>query len=368
MRNRSVVRTQDGFTVIEMLVSTSVLLLLMATALGTYDRSLHLSDYATQLADANQNLRAGISQLVRDVMQAGRIVGPQGVPIPSGFGAQPVRRPGPPGSSLTFDVTSTTNLPDITSGYQLGPTINGVATDIITLLTVDAFMPVIETPPIDTVDANEGTIDPDGGLVTVPSNSLWTAGDTTNDTPPIRVGDIVLFKNSRGMAIQTVTRVDGTHLYFDTGDWFVLNQRTAPQGTVIQIKNAPDVTTPWSERTSLFRLVLTTYYVDTVSTPGSPRLMRMVNHFTPQSLSGTVEGLTFTYDLVDGVHNPVDVQSLPYSSPLTALVYNANQIRKVNVKVGARSESVTRTGDYVRNVVSTSVDVRSLGSVDRYDH
>jgi prepilin-type N-terminal cleavage/methylation domain-containing protein len=368
MRKRDIVTAQDGFTVLEMLVATSVLLMLMAAALGTYDRSLHLSDYATQLADANQNLRAGVGQLVRDVMQTGRIIGPQGVPIPRGSGAQPVKRPGPPGTSLTFDVTTTTNLPDITSGYHLGPTVNGVATDIITLMTIDAFMPVLDSPPSGTIDVNEATIDPDGARLTVPANSLWLAGDGANDTPPIRPGDIVLFKNTRGMALQTVTRLDSTHIYFDADDWFELNQRTAAQGTILHIKHAADTTTAWTEQTSMFRLLLTTYYVDAVSTPGSPRLMRQTNHFTPQSLSGAVEGLSFTYDLVDGTHNPVDVPSLPYTSPVTALVYNANQIRKVNISVAARSESVTRSGDYVRNVVSTSVDVRSLGSVDRYDH
>ena len=47
--------------------------------------------------------------------------------------------------------------------------------------------------------------------------------------------------------------------------------------------------------------------------------------------------------------------------------YNANQIRKVNMHVGVRSEAMSKpTQDYVRNHISTAVDVRSLASVDRY--
>ena len=43
------------------------------------------------------------------------------------------------------------------------------------------------------------------------------------------------------------------------------------------------------------------------------------------------------------------------------------QIFGVHVHVGVRSESRSRiTNDYVRNHISTSVDVRSLASVDRY--
>ena len=75
----------------------------------------------------------------------------------------------------------------------------------------------------------------------------------------------------------------------------------------------------------------------------------------------------FTYDLVDGVNNPVEVPELPYTDTTAGVTYNANQIRKVNVRVGVRSESISRiTNDFVRNHISTSVDVRSLASVDRY--
>jgi hypothetical protein len=44
-------------------------------------------------------------------------------------------------------------------------------------------------------------------------------------------------------------------------------------------------------------------------------------------------------------------------------------IKKVNVHVGVRSESISKPAqDYVRNHISTAVDVRSLASVDRYNN
>ena len=358
---------ERGFTLAEMLVGTAVMLIVTGTALSTFQSALNMTDTATQFADANQNLRAGANQMFKDIMQAGRIIGPEGIPIPNGGGAQPIRRPGPPGSSLTFDVTTTTNLPDITSGQHLGPTVNGQTTDVITVMTVDPFMPTIETPPAGTTDPNEGTLAPDGGMVTLPATSLWLVGDAANDTPPVHVGDLVLFKNPRGMAVQTITRLDGTHIYFDANDWFNFNQRNAPQGTVMQIKDTASAATAWVEKTSLFRLMMVTYYVDAVTAPTAPRLMRAVNNFTPQALAGVIEDLDFTYDLVDGVNNPVEIPDLPYTDTVAGVTYNANQIRKVNVHVGVRSESRSRiTNDYVRNHISTSVDVRSLASVDRY--
>ena len=62
-----------------------------------------VNDSAAQLADANQNLRAGTNQLIKDIMQAGRIIGPEGIPVPSGVGVSPINRPGPPDTTLTFN-------------------------------------------------------------------------------------------------------------------------------------------------------------------------------------------------------------------------------------------------------------------------
>ena len=118
---------------------------------------------------------------------------------------------------------------------------------------------------------------------------------------------------------------------------------------------------------TLFRALMITYYVDNTTVPGTPRLTRIVNHFTPQALAGVVEDLDLTYDLVDGVINPTEVTALPYTDVETGVTYNSNQIRKVNIHVGVRSEVLSKPAqDYVRNHITTSVDVRSLASVDRY--
>jgi prepilin-type N-terminal cleavage/methylation domain-containing protein len=351
----------DGFTLIELMISMTIMMIIMAGALTTFDSAIGVSDAAGQMADASQNLRAGTNQLIRDVMQAGRIIGPEGIPVPNGGGAVAIKRPAATATSLTFDLTAgstTLNLPDISTGWKLGTAVDGAATDIVTLLTVDPFMVPVETPPSGAVDPDEGTIDPAGAFVTLPATSLWLLGDTVNQTPAIKVGDLVLFKNALGSAVQTVTRLTGTSVHFDAGDWFNFNQRGVPAGSVTQIS-----TGGWTA-TTLFRLMMITYYVD--NQPGiGPRLMRRINQFQPQALAGVVEGLEFTYDLVDGAANPTERPSLPYTSG--GVAYNSNQIRKVNIHLSVRSERISsQTGDYIRNQVFTSVGVRSLASIDRY--
>ena len=72
-----------------------------------------------------------------------------------------------------------------------------------------------------------------------------------------------------------------------------------------------------------------------------------------------------SYDLVDGVTNPTGVRSLPYT--LNGLTYTPNQIRKVNLHVAVRAEKLsTRLNNYMRDQVSTSVTIRDLASVNRY--
>jgi hypothetical protein len=84
-------------------------------------------------------------------------------------------------------------------------------------------------------------------------------------------------------------------------------------------------------------------------------------------MAGVVEDLDITFDLVDGTVNPTLVNSLPFTDPGTGLTYNATQIRKVNLHLGVRSETMSnRTHDYVRNHVTTVISLRNLAFVDRY--
>ena len=52
---------------------------------------------------------------------------------------------------------------------------------------------------------------------------------------------------------------------------------------------------------------------------------------------------------------------------MNGVVYSSNQIRKANVHVGVRSETMSlRVHDYLRSHISTVVSLRNLAFVDRY--
>lgn len=367
-------RHEGGFSLIELMVALGITVVILGTAMGTLRNAFSLNETATLVADANQNLRAGTNMLVRDLMQAGRGIHIGGIPIPSGPGAQPIERPGPPGTSLTFDNTTQTTLPAIITGYQLGPVINGQLTDIVTMLAVDptAFVqfgvtPVPQAlplnltgPPLGTypagITAPVPTLADDGGSLHVGQFTGWL----TDPVFKVKPGDLLLFNNANGRAIQVVTRVSGSDVFFEPTDPFRLNQRGVTQGSIMQIRGGSSF-----PQTDVVRVTMLTYYVDANTTSGSPRLTRQINHFPPEAMAGVVENLRLTWDVVDGVVNPTAVPHLP--STIGGVLYSSNQIRKANLDMSVRSDTrSTEHMDYLRHQVSTVVSIRSLAYVDRY--
>jgi hypothetical protein len=264
-------------------------------------------------------------------------------------------------------------------------------------------MPSVATPVTVAGSPSQATISADGTYVQFAVNSQWIDGckpaspaldlcDPDNDTPAIKPGDLVYYVGNNGNAIQTVTSVDLVQhrIYFapnDAIDFFHFNQpsatvQAAGTGRPLALLKDPTLTltaaqawqvNPSSTPVTLFKALMITYYVDAASTPGTPRLTRQLNScptgwtpatvcaFAPQALAGVVEDLDLTYDLYDGVVNPTNVTGFPY------LTYSENQIRKVNLHVGVRSETISKpVQDYVRNHITTSVNVRSLAAVDKY--
>jgi hypothetical protein len=370
------VRAEGGFTIIEMMIASLITMVVMGIAFTTFRDALSLNESMIQLTDSGQNLRAGTNLLVRDLLQAGRNIPSGGIAIPSGVGSVAINRPSPPGTTMTFDNIDATSLTALSTGFQKGPAVDGRPTDMITILMDDPYL-----PSLGLYASNAPTTYPrvaaDGSQFTVGSQTAWLTGNGDEAISPVKAGDLFYFDGAGNTAIQTVTKVTGGTVFFEaSGDPFRFNQRGAEAGSVMEtLPQTPYCAGPPAcEKESpaaitIRRIFMLTYYVKE-DEPGVPRLMRMMNFFTPQALAGVIEDLKFGFDLVDGSTNPVGVDELPFDSSVggVAVTYTANQIRKVNVHVGVRSEKKSaRTKDYVRNHVSTVVSIRNLAYVDRYE-
>ena len=126
---------------------------------------------------------------------------------------------------------------------------------MITILYADATLPLNDNPV--------ATIQSDGSQMTVGAGALTLA-----IAEAIVPGDLIMFSNAFGNAIQEVTGSSGgQRIDFATTDSMNLNQRTAPAGTIMQLQDSPGSFPP----TTATRIWMITYYVDD-STPDSPRL------------------------------------------------------------------------------------------------
>ncbi len=335
-------KRQNGFGLVEVLISMTIFLVVLATTLGSLNDALSVNEKTVQMTDLEQNLRAGMNLMVQDFIQAGWGIPVGGLPIPFGPDAQTVRRPGPPGSAYT--ITPAQTIAAVNPGAGLGPLGNGRATDIVNLLYADNLLPLNQTP-LDSIDAN-------GRHVEVNAGTPITGVDNA-----IAPGDLIAFSNSFGCALQCVTAVHGQTIDFAASDPLNLNQPQASQGTILMLRDQDTLVFP---PTTATRVWLVTYYLDTTTDPQTPRLIRRVNSRPGAVVALVLEDLQLSYDLVDGATNPTDVKSpVAPNSP--------NQIRKVNVFVSGRSDARMRnTGEYLRRSLTTQVSFRSLSFVDRY--
>lgn len=350
-----------GYTLLELLVSMGIMTIVMAATLGGLSNAMKANDAVLNQAGMNASIRAGMDLMVRDMLQVGSGLPPGHVIlIPSGAGATPVRLPGPPGTNLTLnagdlDIGAVVPLPGA------GPTVAGVATDVIVTLTADnSFLNV----PITAATASTVTIG---------------AGPNLTSGPDIVVPGqlMMLMKGSvttlvQVTAVNTSTRV----LTFADNDSLNLNQSAAAAGNLPALNAADPANTPSAVNISRIRMI--SYYVDATTDPSHPRLVRRVNNGHQTTFDNTlgnavaldIENLQFAFDLV-ATGNPANVKMTASDRAGTGRC-NPDpcmeaQIRKVNIALTGRSQNANNGANRAfRNTLVSQVSFRGLAFVDRY--
>ncbi len=331
----------DGFSLAEALIAVALTLVVLSAAVETMGRSMALAGTSRGISATNHGLQAAMSLMVRDFMQTGQGIPLGGIPLPSGTGALEVFRPGPD-ADMTFAL-GTAALPAILPGNGDGPTLLGVDTDVVSVLYADRTLNISQNPLV--------TIAADGSTMTVSDLTPVTG------VGGIREGDLILFSNALGNALQMVTENAISQIVtFAMNDDMRLNQRGVPEGTLMNLRDSSGAFPP----TTATRVWMVSYYVDTTTNPGLPRLVRRINMGDTLAIAMGVENIQITYDIVDGVTNPTNLETLPLGN-------SPNQIRKANLFLSARSLDIDRqTGTFFRNSMATQVGLRSLTFVDRY--
>jgi prepilin-type N-terminal cleavage/methylation domain-containing protein len=380
-----------GFTLVEMMIAMAVTLILLYAAVTTFRDATNSNQVVTQAADMTENFRAGLNIIELDLQQAGTGIPLGGINTPYTSNGSttspcsttlPINRP-KLGGMTTFPPCNST-LPAVEPGNMLGPAITapdatagtaanpGSITDEITMLVADNTLGLDAKPVNQPATANPPNPGCPGGSLKITGTTLTVTFDSTcvNLNPAtsgitVSPGDLIMFSNTLGNAMLTVTSVSGQVLTFASGDAFALNGRTETSGTIQQLETggagcgggsacfAPTLAT---------RVWMISYYLDNVTSPPFVRLIRQINMNLPSPVGETLENLQFTYNFVDGVTNPSNQPTVPTGN-------SESQIRSVNVYLGARSGYQVHEGNqtlFARTNLQTQVSLRSLAYVNRY--
>jgi prepilin-type N-terminal cleavage/methylation domain-containing protein len=373
---------QKGFSLIELLVSMAIVVAVVSTAIGALLQAEHTTQMVAYEANMQEGLRAGMHFLVRDLTQAGEGIPQGGIELPYTVTSN-VNRPG------TGTIFSTTYLPAITPGSEIGAlatsinpannaVLTGIATDIINIVYADNVLqdtagnylysyPVVQAAP--SVPVCAGTIDPAGASVKLDPGCFTMPGVAN----PITTGNLIMFHNQNGTALEYVTSVAGQQINFATGDPAKLNQTGDTFGTVAALATTPGNFPP----TSITRVWLVTYYIN-VANPQDPQLIRQVNYpgypaaapvNPPQTIADDIENLGFSYDITSSTDPAGTYTDGPGNAQQPILPDTPDQIRAVNVFLAGRSEQIykaTSSPTFLRNNLTTQVSIRSLSFTNQF--
>jgi type II secretory pathway pseudopilin PulG len=379
-------KRQAGFSLIEMLVSISITVTIVGVAVGALLQAENASQIVSYQASTQENLRAGMHFIVRDLTQAGEGIPQGGITVPNTGVTSVIQRPGTAGT-FQYNTAGILAIPPITPGSAIGQAstsvnpqtnavVTGANTDLVNIIyadnvLVDAAGNQPYTYPVSQLllPTCAGILSPTGAFVTLAANCFTMPGLAQ----PITTGNLIMFHNQNGTALEYVTSVAGQTINFAAGDPAGLNQTGKPYGTVYNLQNFVAGVPTGFPATSITRIWMITYYLDNATNPSKPQLIRQVNYPNypagntaanpPQQVADVIEDLSFSYDITASVDAagtyPLGAGNVPTPiSPDTP-----TQIRAVNVFLAGRSEYTYQSNGghaFMRNNLSTQVCPRSL--------
>jgi len=341
-------RVSRGFSLFELITVLGLGMVVLSGALVLTRQAVGISDMVAQRSEMQQNGRVAINMLARDLSLSGTGFPTDGVQLPSGTSSQESYFACDPSDCyITDNIYTQERLFAVTPGDGKGPTIQGVVTDVVTLVYNDSTSR-LDQYVLTGMDVEGSQIYLD--LNTTPAYDHPVVG--------LRAGDVLVLSNTHGLALGTVTDVlTNGEVRLAPNDALGLNQGDAGFGNIKSITSPPDP--PDFPPTYAKRINIISYYID-ASDPDSTRLMRQVSAHSPVPVAENIVDLQMTFDIFDDI---TEAGAVDLSDVGTSL----NQIRKINISLDIRSsvESLLDR-DFQRIHLTTSVGPRNLTYRDRY--
>jgi prepilin-type N-terminal cleavage/methylation domain-containing protein len=380
-------KTERGFTLLELLVASAIGIILLAIVTSMFKLASTAIFTVTQRAETQQNMRAAIELMTKDISLAGSGLPTGGVQLPTAPGGTPPSEyacnqtgtcyvpahaypnNGSGGANYMYGI-----IPGFNNGVQNGaviPNAPGQINSSITSIYCDYNFPL---------DAFQITVPAAGGgalaTVTVPNPpppsppSILAAGG-------LAVGDLLLFVvsspgNGTGpngtSSVQTAAVVgeitaipNNASIDFAAGDALNFNQTGA---TITNNMASVAAAAGPGTNLSVCRLYAVTYFLQVPVAGGTtqtPRLMRQVNGQDAIPVADNIINLQITYDVINSTLGTISANQ---SDPIGAAL-SPGLIQKVNLWV--IGESMTSTGNNSQSMyLASSVSARNMSFCNSY--
>jgi prepilin-type N-terminal cleavage/methylation domain-containing protein len=368
---RDIKKKNRGFTLLEMMVSMSIGLIVIAGAVQLYSQAVKATFTTSQKAELQEDFRAAGNIMARDISLAGAgALGQQGlaagaIGLPSATGTLSVY---PCSSTLCTYVNGTAAafptiagsptapfMYSIIPGPNLGITINAAQgpTDILSVAYTDANL---------ALNCYNVTVATAGSTSTatfllptpLPATCILPSGvlvpqSLLDPVVGLQKGDLIMFGNLAVGSVSTVAAGGAPNTFvvtFATGDPGHINQPNPTGGSLKQLPGSAMAAT---------RLLLITYYLDLSPMDGvTPRLMRLQSGRNPAPVAENVAYLKFTYDVYDSGGTVLANQaSLPAAD-------NPSMITKINIAHMTMRSQLNGTTGYQGLDLQTSISARNV--------
>lgn len=376
-------KTERGFTLLELMVASAIGLIVIMAMTSLFKIGMDATFTVTQRAETQQNMRAAIDMLTKDISLAGSGLPTGGLQLGtaalSKFACNQTGTCYVPNFTYPSNTgTGTANymygiLPGFSNGVENGaaiPSALGQINDSITSIYCDYNFPMTNFA---------FTVNPGGTSVAVAPATTIVAGSPTNilQAGGLVQGDLIMFTVStpgngtgatgnslvqNAAVVAEVTSIpSNTQILFNTSDPLNFNQSS---GTNNLAAVAAAVTAgSGNAKTSVCRLYVVTYFLEVPAAGGTvqtPRLMRQVNGYNAVPVADNIINLQFSYDVINGssfissnVANPIGAGLSP------------SLIQKVNMWI--MGESLTLDGKKSQNMyLATAVSARNMSFCNAY--
>ncbi len=374
-------QTERGFTLLELMVAAAIGVGMIMAMTSLFKMGMDATFTVTERAETQQNMRAAIDLMTKDIGLAGAGLPTGGLQLVSGgtvsrFACNQTGTCYVPSDTYPASGGGVPNymygiLPGFENGVQGGATIPnapGQVNDSITSIYCDYNFPLtnfnftITSGTTATVAVVNPAISPNnilspGGLTTgdLLLFTVTTPGNGTGVTGNSSVQDAAV--------VAEITSIpSNTAVNFATGDALNFNQ-TSGSNNLATVASAI-ATSGAGTQTSVCRLYAVTYFLQIPAAGGTiqtPRLMRQVNGYNAVPVADNIINLQFSYDVINSQDGNI-YANLP--NPIGS-GQSPSLIQKVNMWV--MGESLTPDGKRSQNMyLATSVSARNMSFCNSY--